>query len=211
MGPGAAPAVPALTARVADADFWVRVLACDALSGVGAKAVAAVDALIVAAHAEDRFLRRRAILALGKIGPPAKAAWPVLLEIEKGDSQEDVVQAARTALHQIDLDAMAQDGLDQAPPEIRELVGKLSGSDPFEAVAAAKALATQGADAHWAVASLAQALRNKNKWVREAAATALGKLGSNSRPVLPALQQAAEDADSDVQQAAEKAVEAIGE
>ena len=211
MGPAAEPAVSPLVKRLTDANLWVRELACEILGNVGSHAATAVDPLLALAKSDTPFVRRRAVLALGKIGPPAKAALPTLRKIQKDEPQNDLVQAAETALFQIDPDGMAKQALAKASPEIRALVKKLSASDPFEAIAAAKELAGKGPDARAAIPSLAQALANKNKWIREAAAGALGKLGHDARTVRPALEQAANDLEVDVRDAVQKALRAIGE
>jgi HEAT repeat protein len=208
MGPQAAPAVPALAHAAGDPNRWMRVFACTALGNIGPGAAGAVDALLQAARHEDPFTRRQAIAALGRIGVAARKAIPMLTQ-EAGDQREkaDVREAAVLALYQVDLQAIAEQSLAKAPQEIRELVQRLNGNDPFEAVEAAKTLARKKAQARPAIPALARALERSDKWIREAAANALGEMGHDAKVVRPALEKAAGDPEREVREAAQRALE----
>lgn len=79
----AAPAVPQLAAALKDPTLPVRLAATQALGAIGAKSELAVPALaaILADKGEGRFMFRTVMIALGQIGPGAKAALPVLQQI----------------------------------------------------------------------------------------------------------------------------------
>ena len=82
--------------------------ACDELAARGAEAV---EPLIEVLGGDDADARRRAVFALGQIGPPAKAALPALQALAEGDD-EILRDAAKFAI-----DAVAEDALPAAPIE----------------------------------------------------------------------------------------------
>jgi outer membrane protein assembly factor BamB len=75
MGTAAKAAVPDLVRGLADEDFWTGSAVADALSAVGEPAV---PALIEVVENGQGTARLRAMIALGGIGPTAKAASPAL-------------------------------------------------------------------------------------------------------------------------------------
>ena len=160
------------------------------------------------AHPEA-YTRRRAIDALGHIGPAAKEAVPTLTKAMELDSDASVRRAAYVALQQIRLPEIAEDSLAQADKEVRAIVTVLQADDDFAAIAAAKTLGDMSIQAKSAIPALALMLRHKDKWRREAAAKALGNLGLFANDFVPTLQVAAKDLEPEVRAAAEKAIEEI--
>jgi hypothetical protein len=75
------PAVPALTAGLADSDPMVRVEVCRALGYMGAKAKDAVPALTQALNDPQEAVQVEAAKALGEIGEFAAPAVPRLMEM----------------------------------------------------------------------------------------------------------------------------------
>jgi HEAT repeat protein len=169
-----------------------------------------VPNLVEAMGSKDLITRRRAIVALGHIGPAAKAAIDSLDKLSEHDPDDELRRSATLALYEINLAGIAADALGQAPPQVRLLAAKLLGTDQYEAVAAAKGLSSMGPTAAPAVASLAEALQSKNKWIREAAADALGAMGPAAQNVVPALLRAADDESSEVRDAALRSLGKLG-
>jgi len=84
LGPASQEAVPALMEALEDKDWVVRVAAITALGGIGEGARAAVPALVEALEKED--VCASATIALGRIGPAAKAALEPLAALHKSKS-----------------------------------------------------------------------------------------------------------------------------
>ena len=84
LGKIGTPAVPSLSAALADSDPVVRVQACRALAYMGAKAKDAVPALTRALSDADETVRQQAAIALGQIGEDAGAAVPELMRMMQG-------------------------------------------------------------------------------------------------------------------------------
>lgn len=202
--------IGALAAALADENRWVRWYAAEALANVGAEASLAVDALCQALDHEDRYTRRRAAVALGRIGPAGRPAIARLESLASDDPDRTVREAARTALFQVNLDALAAARASQADSRIQELIARLDEDDEFESVAAANALGRLGPEAAAAAPALARALGKPNKWLRVAAAEALGAIGPAAGPAVASLEEAADDADADVRAAARASLESLG-
>ena len=85
-----------------DQDPGVRTAAARGLSVAGVEAAGAVPALIDALRDEATDVRQWSALALGRIGPEARAAVGALTEVEADENENRMVaNAARTALRQI--------------------------------------------------------------------------------------------------------------
>jgi HEAT repeat protein len=210
MGPRTVKAVPALAKAVGDENRWVRSFACNALANIGPPAAPAVDALLAVVRHKDPYTRRHAVEALGRIGPAAWKAVPALQQRAADEAEkDDVREAAVEALYQVNLAQIEKQALAKAPQEIRDLAERVRGTDQYEAVPAAQTLGRKGPGARLAVPSLALALGNSNKWIREAAARALGEIGREAKVVRPAVEQAAADQESEVREAAQKALAKI--
>ena len=77
LGKDAAPATDALSAALKDSAPDVRMTAAEALCGLG-HVEEALPVLIAMLSDEDGIVRHETLLALCRIGPPAKAALPHL-------------------------------------------------------------------------------------------------------------------------------------
>ncbi len=206
MGAGARPAVDALAKAAGDPSRRVRWYAIDALAAVGPDAAPAVDALVPMLEHEGRLTRRRAVTALGRIGPKAMAALPAVTKLVETETDSSIRQQAELAVRQINLEAIVQESIADAPDEVKRLVAQLREDDQHRSVAAAKALGTMGRGAAESVPALAQALLRENKWIREASAQALGEMGRDGRPYSSALRPLLDDPEPEVRLAAETAL-----
>jgi hypothetical protein len=101
LGPAALAALPALGTALGDPEVAVRMTVADAIARHGRGAVEVLDDLIAAAEAkgEHVHVQRSVAIALGGIGPPARAAIPALRELEKIPR---VGPTAATAIRQIE-------------------------------------------------------------------------------------------------------------
>jgi hypothetical protein len=98
MGPAAMPALADLVPLVKDEQVWVRRNAVEALGVIAGED--AVEALAAALTDEDRRVRYNAALALGKIGPQAKAAGQALTAAA-ADENYLFNRSARAALYRL--------------------------------------------------------------------------------------------------------------
>ena len=156
MGNKAKGAVHPLSDALGDDNRWVRRLAIESLGNCGADAAPATLQLIPLLTHEDRVTRLRAVVALAQIGPAAQDASDPLVEVRDHDPDSEIRQAAVTALYQVDLERMAKEADEQASEEIQGLVARLTGKDPDDRVAAARALAVKGWGAVHAMPALGQ-------------------------------------------------------
>ena len=108
LGPEAAPAVPLLSAVLADSHVFSydKEDAIETLGAIGPAAKDAVPHLIKVLDDEDAVLREKAAVALGRIGPAAKAAVPRLLKVSQSDAEDDLRTAARAAIRRIAPDTL---------------------------------------------------------------------------------------------------------
>jgi HEAT repeat protein len=189
-GPNARAALPALRERFADQDPMNRVLAAEAVHRIDPPAVAdAVGCLIdvlkepgPGGRAPHRQ-QRAALRALDKIGPPARAAAPVLLNLIREDPDSGLAPDA--AVVAIRLDPEHADvvydffryhlipGNPEADEQWIYMIGQL------------KKLAGP------LLSDLVAALGSKNGNQREAAFDTLATLGPDARDVLPAVREMA--------------------
>jgi len=204
----------------------------DVMAGLGEKVV---PRLIEALQVKDARLRAAAIIA--RIGPPARAAVPALIDAlgdENSETRNEVlfalgaigpaaeaaVPAITKALRDPDMNvryaacyALSQIGPAALPAE-SELAANLGGADQFLATASACALARIHPDcaqtAPKSVPVLIKALAEPDAMSRRYAAEALRCLGPLAKAAVPALEKAAEDPNEDVRAAASQALEAIG-
>jgi HEAT repeat protein len=76
------------------------------ISGMGPAAAPAVPALIKALDDPEPTVRFPVLVALGEIGPPAKAAVPKLKQMMDEEINDEIAAAARRALKRIEPEAI---------------------------------------------------------------------------------------------------------
>jgi HEAT repeat protein len=217
IGP-AQDAVPALIRVFADDDPDLRAAAEDACARFGK---AAVPALIKAAESAERPLRFHGILTLGRIGPDAGDALPVLTVLLNGKDQRLAFEAAAALakLGKQSLPALTA-ALNSDNHHLRhdavEAIAKIEGREAI--VALVDALKSPYADVRWRAAqglgqqqvndklvimSLAEALtKDPDAEVRSQSVHALARFGPNARPAAEALKGALADQHPQVRQLA---------
>lgn len=168
MQPPPAGALPAIAARLGDADADVRIQAADALGHFGPAALAP---LASAFDDPEPRVRASAASAFRFIGPPARDAAPVL-RAHLGDPAAPVRLNAIAALAAIGADDAATVGM---------LAAALADPDHTVRWGAAMALGRLGPAAAGARAALEKTRADVHPLVRAAADDALGKL-SGHRP-----------------------------
>ncbi|MCB9548503.1 MAG: HEAT repeat domain-containing protein [Myxococcales bacterium] len=199
LGPGAAAALPALRAGLADReDEAARAAAAWALGRLGPKAQPAVPELVQAALNDHALVADEAILALARIGdvpaigevcanyygrgpmlealalrdrPLAEPPEPVLAAL--ADTAPDRRYAAMRVLA-----PMAH------PAALATFIARLGDSDGRSRVLAAQALGRYGASAERAIPALVGLLDDAAGGVAEAAAAALIAIGPASLPAV---------------------------
>ena len=179
---------------------------------------AKVRALLADLESDDRRVRRRASVALGKLGPESAAAVPdlaaalggkdrharisaLLMLTRIGPAARDAVGALIKALKDEDRGVRysAAEALGAIGPAAKAavpmLVLALKDADSDVQYHARKALGKIGPPAGEAVPALIRAVKDKDSRVRAAAATALGQIGPAAETAVPALVEALKDTD----------------
>jgi hypothetical protein len=87
-GPEAAAAIPALR-KLLRLDIFHRRHAVKGLAAIGSPARAALPDLIEALHENDSCVNYYAAVALGKLGPDAREALPLLKELRQSDRAKE--------------------------------------------------------------------------------------------------------------------------
>ncbi|MDB5306595.1 MAG: repeat protein [Gemmataceae bacterium] len=184
-----------LVGRLSDHHTEVRLAASEALCRRGSTAVPALVAGLDDPHPGNRST---AAFILGRIGPAAGDAVPVLLRRATTDEDEDVREAAGRAVGRIGRDL---------PATVTELLAMLESADDPSRIAAVRAVGFVGDPR--AVPPLIASLRHANAKVREEAADALGQMGAGSAPAIPALIEALDDPAPEVRGEAREAIEQL--
>jgi HEAT repeat protein len=146
-----------------------------------------------------------AIVALGKIGPAAKSAVPVLCAVFVKEGEKNA-HAIVFALGNIGPDAAAAESI---------LLQAMDSNDKSLAVIAARSFieiqppSSRSQAASRAVSVLASCLSDPLPETRKAAAESLAALGPLAREATPALEKASKDSVTGVREAAAKALSAI--
>jgi HEAT repeat protein len=83
--------------------------AADEISGMGPAAAPAVPALIAALDDPEASVRFPVTVALGEIGPGAKAAVPKLKQMMEEEINDEIAAAARRALRRIQPEAITSE------------------------------------------------------------------------------------------------------
>jgi HEAT repeat protein len=179
VGPAAKAATPALVRALKDRQGTVALAAAQALQRLDPDAFvrSALPVLIAIIRDKDSEVRDKAVFALGKLGPPEKAAVPPLCELLV-DGDPYVRRAAARGLSAIGPEAKAA---------IPLLIGALRDRDPNVRGMAAYALGSMGPEATAAVPALVAALTDDDGGVRSRAAYALGGVGPKARAAVPTL------------------------
>lgn len=167
---------------------------------LGAQAAPAVPELIKMLERDQRFpVRESACRVLGDLGPVAKAAAPVLIDL-LNDQEPVIRRRAARALGQ--LGAVTTN-------VIPALISALTNSDWYTDEYALLALGNIGPGATNAIPVLVEELRHRHPDVRAFAANALGNMGPAAQSSIPALVIAVQDQHSGVRQAARSALRKI--
>ncbi len=177
--------------------LWTIWLVC--FSSLPAQPTEEVPRLIEALKDDDGYVRSRAAIALGHIGPAAEAAAPALIAALKDDDRF-VRSSAASALGRIGPAAEA----------VPALIEALRDDDGYVRSSAADALGIVGPAAEAAVPVLIEALKDDNSWFRNSAASALGRIGPAAEAAVPALIEALRYDDAALGGNATDALERIG-
>jgi HEAT repeat protein len=182
MGPRkASAAVPALHEALADAAAEVRSMAGAALSSIAPQAPETVPALAALLKAKGRnahIVRRDGAYYLGRLGEPARAAVPALLEALQ-DPDRDVRDYASIALTQV-----VPDRAEAVAPLVRALREDSSWKVRSQA---AEALGKMARLARRAATDLAAALGDPDPAVATSAAEALAAIAAEAPSAASAL------------------------
>jgi HEAT repeat protein len=202
LGTEAQAAVPGVLQALRSPDETIRRCATIALGHLGETLLAkeAVWALVARLNDSSIAVRRDAALALGRMGPKASAAVPLLIEALR-DMDRDTHLAAASALGDIGPAAST------AVPHLGRAV---KDGDVAVRRTAAYALGRIGPAAKAAVPDLIEALKDKDEYTRSSAAQALGRIGPVALTVIPGLIAALRDKSFDVRRDASYALAEIG-
>lgn len=197
--PGLVEAVRLLAEALGDSDTDIRELAAAALSEFGPEGQAALPELIQACSDESAVVRRRAIRAIGYIGPVASEdALPTLLAATEDEDDGVALQAIAT------LGELAAGAAAAVPA----LVSAIWTGDVRRRAVAGVALTRIGGAA---VPALVQSLTHPSSEVRAKSAHLLGKIGPAAMEARSALLSLLHDRDDSVRARAEEALKAIGD
>ncbi len=165
-----------LVNAVSDPERAVREASTLALGAYGPGALPALTGFLV--HS-DKYVRRNAVWAIGKIGPAARPALPALCQALRDDDARTAAGAAQA------LGNMAA----AAAPAVPALVEAMRGTNVVLCRLAAKALSQVGPPA---LDALTANLRHHDPFVRAEAALALGWMGDPAREAMSELVQLVE-------------------
>ena len=236
FGEDAQAAIPALAQALQDPNYLVRRKAADALGQTGVVALssdgaaekACVAGLIAALEENGPRDCPGLIRALGKLGPSATAALPVLTRALQEDDLQlrlaaaDAVGKVATAISP-DLDAgpCLPPQATIPPAQLKAAVaavGQLLKEAPLAAVGrgegdcseAIDALGRIGPAASDAVPVLAELMKSRRNEVRRRSAMALSRIGAAAQAAIPVLTVALKDDSAEVRQYAIETLSKIG-
>jgi HEAT repeat protein/DNA-binding CsgD family transcriptional regulator len=201
-GVGAAKAMQALIAALADDDYDVRQAAASSLVQLGQASPEVVQALVAALAADQWPVRQAAassLVQLGQAAPEVVAALTGALAY----AEWRVRQAAASSLGQ----------LGQAIPEVVQALSRaLTDANGLVRAVAASSLSRLGEAIPEVVEVLTRALADAGSWdVRQAAASSLGQLGQATPEVAQALIRALTDVEWFVRQTAAASLGQLGQ
>src|SRR5262245_57493638 len=195
--PSQTEAVRVLAEALGDPETDVRELAAAGLSEFGPEAQIALPELIKAIQDESAVVRRRALRAIGLIGPTsADDALPSLIAATEDDDESVAMQAVSTI----------GDLGPAAAPAIPALMSAIWTGDVRRRAVAGAAVTHIG---EAAVASLMQSLEHPAPEVRSKVAHLLAQIGPAAAEARPALQNLLNDRDDAVRAEAAAALKAI--
>lgn len=142
--------------------------AARSLSLIGAKAKAAVPALIKGLDDDEEQVFFWSATALAKIGPDAIEAAPELIKLLRRSKRRYKDQIHVRIVH-----ALTEIG----PAVVPQLTKALGSDDSFVRTGSAEVLGNLGSDSQAAAPNLFNLLADENENVRTAASTALGQIG----------------------------------
>jgi HEAT repeat protein len=191
-------AVRMLADSLADPEAEIRELAAAALSEFGAEAQIALPELIQATTDESPIVRRRAIRAIGFIGPiAADDALPAVIAASEDPDEGVTLQAVAT---------MGEFG-PLAITGVPAMLAAMWTGDGRKRAIAGVSLHRVGAAA---IPSLMQTLTHPSAGVRIKVANVLGKMGPSAAEARPSLEPLLNDPDQSVREAATEALKQIG-
>lgn len=171
MGEAGADAIPALTEAMRGTNIVLCRLAGKALSQIG---IPAVPALVTHLQHADPFVRGEAALAIGWIGPAAKAAIPYLTQIVRGREARTLRDTPPPSGSLSRLKSL--DDLPENPTPVANPPTDAASPEEASRVYAAQALGRMGAVATAAVPELKIAARTGPEPLRQAAQLALKQI-----------------------------------
>ncbi len=181
MGATGRGARDCLLTALDDPNRLVRDAAVDALGYLGDDAGPAAPRLAEFVAAGDVAQRKRAIQALGRIGPEARAATGALRKAKAEDPNGLVGAAAAQALKQIEVERLAREARREASGKLQARLQALAGDDAPAAIAAAQALGELDFKDGQRRAGLALMLHHSDPKRRLAAAPRAGATGACRR------------------------------
>jgi HEAT repeat protein len=195
--PGEPEAIRLLAEALSDSEADVRELAAAALSEFGAGGRAALPALIQAVQDENPVVRRRAIRAIGMIGPDAVDDALAAVMVATDDLDDSVAMQAIATLGEFG---------PLAASAIPALISAIWTGDVRRRAVAGASLTRMGAAA---VPFLIQSLSHPALEVRSKCTHLLGSLGAVARDAGPALQLLLNDRDDGIRAAAGEALRLV--
>jgi hypothetical protein len=117
FGPAAKSAAPALLEALKRKDDLLCEPAAGVLVKIQAEPETVIPALIGCLVDDKGHGRSDVVEALGKYGPRAKAAVPILVKLLKDRSSKEIITAVPRAIRQIDPEAAAGRGAPPPPPK----------------------------------------------------------------------------------------------
>lgn len=232
IGPGAKAAAPAvLSVLKANGDPQIRLACIQVLDAVKSVDGATVEELLKIAAADPKaaYYQVHLIVALGKVGPNAKAAIPFLAKTMKDAPEPHFRIHALESLARIDpaspqlteglvrmldspdmpklmvLESLSKGGT-LTKEGLKAIEERLRDRDSAIRLQAAVVFGKTNADHPAVVSILIESLQERDPRMRRQAAEAIGQLRPRDEAVLEALTQRARDADPEVRKAVAVAI-----